>query len=989
MIQGRKGTTNACAVQSGRLFARRCLTNPEKMSIIVKKHAHDISLPKQRKRNDIHDKTRKKRTTMANTPSWLRIDEENFSDLIDYLQKNASNKGSDPFYAAARELLDGKVQQLVPTLASTLNADTGVMQFRIRLMGAWLLCYPEPVGQKSTVFLSLLACISQATAQARSQALFSKALMSLSHKVGMTGLGWSDLADLNIDAMCHKIINGATFGGPIEDTLWFAGKGLLRISGERVSVMPVNMKTWELQGQKMAESMKICDDRLSVWTPNDDRLRQQDSSDVAKIRDFAKDFRQSQRKTVPTEPPLKKYHADDDMTVRVTAVRYGVIEVETADPNYERISGRIVKGDGLFFYSLEDLSKVLRADDCLEARLTEDGTFTLSAQFLRAILEEVEVGWVCPCEYVIDRASRPVWLATNGVYLYVNRPENYSLGSRAYICITNVNPNGTINGKIDEDQSGIEDEDFRDPKGRFIRDRLVAADYDAPERRERKTIGADVVKIFERVLYNYQKSLSRASDIYKALCFCQMLSELTSDEREIDFLELKASYLEQIVLFAKGRHSEMKDLSPSADIAAERSVRRCVNIVSVLKEINAEGEDSQLLSDIIQSDTDKSVVRLARILQSYKRIKDIVPEKTLSDLKQEMVRELSIDSDIQSSLDDNEEEYLGMEDKTKEFKTSFVFPPDKSQHMQPNLSKQSRNVFRGICAFLNSMIGGTLYLGVNDMGYVVGLDNDLGWINGSLDAYIRCIQDEAKKAFEQSILDFLDFEVMFEGRVVAVKVRPYTDGLVYLDGVPYKRNFGESEAMRDDEKARMIALKLSMKKADAGKFGTVEKAIAEKKAVCLKRYSSASGIRDRRVEPFRKIDGGKLVWCYDLEDRQCKQFSYSRAADIVLLNEPWAHQSEHRALGTDIFNWSGAKAMHIVLGLDNTACNILRDEYSLSEKYLTSTDGGENWTLSADVYGCEAPGRFVVGLLDHVTVCEGDELKKYVAGYIREHFAQK
>ena len=60
MIQGRKGTTNASAVQSGRLFARRCLTNPEKMSIIVKKHAHDISLPKRRKRNDIHDKTRKK-----------------------------------------------------------------------------------------------------------------------------------------------------------------------------------------------------------------------------------------------------------------------------------------------------------------------------------------------------------------------------------------------------------------------------------------------------------------------------------------------------------------------------------------------------------------------------------------------------------------------------------------------------------------------------------------------------------------------------------------------------------------------------------------------------------------------------------------------------------------------------------------------------------------------------------------------------------------
>ena len=92
---------------------------------------------------------------------------------------------------------------------------------------------------------------------------------------------------------------------------------------------------------------------------------------------------------------------------------------------------------------------------------------------------------------------------------------------------------------------------------------------------------------------------------------------------------------------------------------------------------------------------------------------------------------------------------------------------------------------------------------------------------------------------------------MFEGRVVAIKVRPYPDGLVYMDRIPYKRNFGESEPMREDEKARMISMKISSGKADSGKLGTIEKAIVEKKCVCLKRYSSASGIRDRHVEAFK------------------------------------------------------------------------------------------------------------------------------------------
>ena len=132
--------------------------------------------------------------------------------------------------------------------------------------------------------------------------------------------------------------------------------------------------------------------------------------------------------------------------------------------------------------------------------------------------------------------------------------------------------------------------------------------------------------------------------------------------------------------------------------------------------------------------------------------------------------------------------------------------------------------------------------------------------------------------------------------------------------------------------------------------------------------------------------GGKFVWCYDLESRKSKQYSISRAADILILNEAWSHQREHKALDTDIFNWSGDKAMHIDLQMDNMACNILKDEYPQSEKYLTSINDGEAWILSADVFRCEAPGRFIIGLVDHVKILQGEELKDYVESYIKKHF---
>ena len=924
---------------------------------------------------------------MARTPSWLQINEENFKDLLDYLQENANNKDKDPFFAAACELLDGRVERLIPTLAEDLDAEEGIIRFRIRLLGAWLLCYPDQAEQRNRVFLSLLACISQLTSEMYSQDLFSVAAKALSFEIMKTGFSWDDLTDLNVAILRHKIVNGVSFGKVIDEKLWYAGKGLLQISGEQISLMPVNMKSWNLKGSSMVESMKICDGRLSVWTQKDDRLKQSESSVVTKIDAFATEFRRCQRQVTPTEQSLKKYSDGQTVPVRVTFISSSTIRVETANPNYERIAGHIDKGDGWYFYSGKDLADAINVGSYLNADIisSEKGVFSISKQFLAAILNEVSEDNTYPCEYVFDSKSGPLWMTHTGVPVYVKDSESYNIGDRAFVCLTKVGNNGYIKGKIDEYLSGIEDEEFDDYKGWFIRHKLLI-EYTAPQKQECKTIGKDAVRIFERVLYNYQKSLSRASEIYKSLCFCQMLAELTEDERELHYLELKASYLEQLVLFTKGQYSEMKDLIPSSDIAQERSVIRCVNIVKVLKEINTSGDDSRLLSEIILSENDALVIKLARILQSYNRIKDIVPEKTLSDLKQELIKELSLDSETQSSLDEDEEENLGMEDKTKEFKSSFIFPADKSQHMSANMKMQSRNVFKGICAFLNSMIGGTLYLGVDDRGYVIGLENDLDQIKGSLDSYIRLIQDEAKQAFEQSILDFLDFEVMFEGRVVAIKVKPYPDGLVYMDKVPYKRNFGESEPMREDEKTRMISLKMSSSKADGGKLGTIEKAIVEKKCVCLKRYSSASGIRDRRVEPFKVTGGGKFVWCYDLEGLKSKQYSISRAADIILLNESCTHQREHKAIDTDIFNWSGDNAMHIELQMDNMACNILKDEYPQSEKYLTSVNGGEEWILSTDIYDFKAPGRFVVGLLDHVNILHGEELKESVNGYIKDHF---
>ena len=66
------------------------------------------------------------------------------------------------------------------------------------------------------------------------------------------------------------------------------------------------------------------------------------------------------------------------------------------------------------------------------------------------------------------------------------------------------------------------------------------------------------------------------------------------------------------------------------------------------------------------------------------------------------------------------------EDLYHEFKTSAVFPADN--HMQPDEQIQGFVIARTVASLLNTD-GGTIYLGVDNGGNVVGLDNDFRYLN--------------------------------------------------------------------------------------------------------------------------------------------------------------------------------------------------------------------------------------------------------------------
>lgn len=150
---------------------------------------------------------------------------------------------------------------------------------------------------------------------------------------------------------------------------------------------------------------------------------------------------------------------------------------------------------------------------------------------------------------------------------------------------------------------------------------------------------------------------------------------------------------------------------------------------------------------------------------------------------------------------------------TKEYKTSLVYPAGQKYHMQPNLDLQTEEIMQGICAFLNKD-GGTLYIGVNNHGMGIGMENDLSYRQFSTgkagteprDLYDLYVHNMIRSKFFSPDIEayittrFLPEEENAGHLIYEIKVEPYYVQAVALKttGVYYER-LGSSTLARYGE----------------------------------------------------------------------------------------------------------------------------------------------------------------------------------------------
>ena len=165
--------------------------------------------------------------------------------------------------------------------------------------------------------------------------------------------------------------------------------------------------------------------------------------------------------------------------------------------------------------------------------------------------------------------------------------------------------------------------------------------------------------------------------------------------------------------------------------------------------------------------------------------------------------------------------------------------------------------------------------------------------------------------------------------------------------------------------------------------------IRSKRQVVLHDYASSSSNsqRDRYVEAFAMSDNKQYVYCYELSEEgtgSVKSFSLARINYVEITDRAWVHEILHVKPQMDIFHMTGTNSIHVVLELDQMAYNLLVEEYPQSVNYLSKNEGIGTWTLDTNIYSLSGAARFCIGLWEHITIHEGEELKLHILEQVRK-----
>ena len=934
-------------------------------------------------------------------PLWLDIKkeyiDENFEGVLSYLHKRVKNPDlQDSFYKTTINLLEDRVRALIESITSSPLQENMCRDEELtlvcRMSALYVLVFPDNTELRRNAYSLMLQSLLLISHQHEQQlAEFSIANL-LGCVAGKLSFSWDDILSFNPQILAYKIVNSIERSGGLADEFWYEGKGsvLLKNGKLAISSLPKDDPSRSL----LQPAIELLDGEIQILSKKNAKVKKSELDNLQAMAEFTKDFiRELKEPTVKARKYSKRYENGDVAEVRIIRKdNEGKIWAKTVDKDYETVEGYIKSASIPYVnYTMLDFYAYLNVGDQFNITITnvDKGVFDIADEFKEYIVEESTHDTSTITAY-INSVSRDksgnfkayMWTERGyAVQGYING--DYKAGDYVQIKITD-RVQGQYFGVIMSEILGISDDEFNVNEAKK---ECVSYYCFAPEEEiQELNISLETLRLLSRILIGYQKNLPRPSDRYRILCTMRILAEITRNQVDAKYISFLSDYMESLVLFAKGDYDKLSPLEFECE-PEPKSVSRRKRVVQVL---SAYGNDSrnEELSDIIDSDTDEIIHKIAILVQSCNRIDHVISKSMQNVIKREIIKCLAIEAEGETDLEEENGTYLGIENDRQEFKTSFFHAPANAKEQNQKLT-----ILRGVCAFLNTRVGGTLYLGVDDLGYIKGVQEDIKYMERTaygnykgIDGYVRYITDEAKKYFDISKMTNIRITPMYDGQVVAITVQPFEYDIVKIDDEAFIRINSETIRMSESMRRQLMTHRILSKKEDAANVAALMDAMESKRQVVLHGYSSSSSgeIKDRTVEPFAFAAGQKTVWCYEASSKANKVFKVDRISNVEIKAERWEYETHHRQGKMDIFRMTGDSPINVKLQLSLMAKNILVEEYPDAEKDLIPTDDDNIWILDTQVYRMEGLGRFYMGLAGEIQIIEAEGLKEYAKNYSKD-----
>ncbi len=633
------------------------------------------------------------------------------------------------------------------------------------------------------------------------------------------GFNWDDIEKIpqySLSLFFQKAVK-TTFRKPEDEGgMFYEGKGLIIMDNDGIKLLPMNKQGYD-KGNSVTQFELPVGVNVAV-----NRADKSNKTEFPELIDTCTDMLRSLDNVVPSIKKEQKVYEDGDMVkVRVVSKKFGYVECETIDPDYEKVRGNVFIPSLLFkFYNIFSISKenligALQINDVLLVKKQNIERynfypFILDIQVFKDFNScQIESIQPFSCDAIhLTEFSNGLgnrWLTDTGMQVNVigelNESQRYCVDNDQPVRIhvfeskTDKNGNWIVNGRyIFEEMSSFvssRNEFVERARNKFIENFLDYYYVEPGENQQATTrqLSPVAIPMLVNILNRCSQLVGDTTLRYLYLFAARFLAAIVSDTKSRAFLRQQMRYVECLVHFALGdetastlnmRHDD--DLPELPILSKEEAV---VAQLAKYQDMDVERKQRPAEADI-------NTAYLEEMVSASNVLRGKLEPSELNRIKKGIADYLRV-ADVYRNITREYTDY-GEESDTLEFKTSIVFPPNNG--MQADLQQQRWTILKAVCGFLNTVSGGEILLGVNDYGRAAGLKNDISYLflhkkigSQTMDSYRLYVKTIIDNAFRDNRnvegLDVTSTVITYiiernnEGDdLLRIHVNPYENGIV-------------------------------------------------------------------------------------------------------------------------------------------------------------------------------------------------------------------